>query len=116
MNTPRYDRAAVIQILTRWQLRELSDLEVVDAADELREEWRGTDPYEHLDIPKDDTRSIVLEVLVTLSTLFSSDVLAEDIPTMLEFLETPAGAEASGWAAWEAYWDKTGWNRRQDGL
>jgi hypothetical protein len=57
--------------------------------------------------PKADQRSIGLEVLDKLSWAWTYDVeelTTDDIPAILEFLDTPPGKELEAWDKWEKYW------------
>lgn len=62
--------------------------------------------YEH---PKSDIRSIGFEVLNKMSSAWSDwrffEVLtADDIPVILEFLDTPPDKSLEAWDKWEKYW------------
>jgi hypothetical protein len=55
--------------------------------------------------PKSDHRSIGFEVLNKLTCVYKAgDLVLEDIPVILEFLDTPPGKELEAWDTWEKYW------------
>ena len=57
--------------------------------------------------PKSDKQSIIFEIV----DLLDGDwwkferLTTEDIPAILEFLDTPPGKELEAWDKWEKYWD-----------
>ncbi|MDR3550962.1 MAG: hypothetical protein P4L31_06120 [Candidatus Babeliales bacterium] len=59
--------------------------------------------------PRSDIRSIGFEVLEKISSAWSDwrffEVLTtDDIPVILEFLDTPPGKSLEAWDKWEKYW------------
>lgn len=69
-------------------------------------------PDVHLDwceiYPKSDIRSIGFEVLRLLERVGWStpieELTTDDIPMILEFLDTPPGKSLEAWDKWEKYW------------
>lgn len=58
--------------------------------------------------PKSDVRSIGFEVLNLLEGVVWAEpvesLTTDDIPTILEFFDTPPGKELEAWDKWEKYW------------
>jgi hypothetical protein len=57
--------------------------------------------------PKTDSRSIAFETLNKLwraSMIEPEELVVDDIPAILEFLDTPPGKELEAWDKWEKYW------------
>lgn len=69
---------------------------------------RPNDSLDWYDLyPKSDVRSIGFAVLNFLESVWSKpaeSLTTDDIPTILEFLDTPAGKELEAWDKWENYW------------
>jgi hypothetical protein len=57
--------------------------------------------------PKSDIRSIGFEVLNFLESVWGvprETLTTDDIPAILEFLDTPADKSLQAWDTWEKYW------------
>jgi hypothetical protein len=52
-----------------------------------------------------DDQSIAIEVLAQLEILNHQLITREDIPALLDFLDTPPRQAARGWKQWRQYWD-----------
>jgi hypothetical protein len=79
-----------------------------DISDEIMEKLNLADD-EYLYVPgypKSDKVSIIFEVLRLLDDDWSTidRLTTDDIPTILEFLDTPLGKELEAWEKWEKYW------------
>ena len=68
-------------------------------------------PHAYLDClenyPKSDIRSIGFEVLLLFVRIWSSpieELTTDDIPMILEFLDTPPEKSLEAWDKWEKYW------------
>lgn len=85
---------------------------VDDLEDEsIRKAYERGVSYDYLRLynlyPKSDTRSIGIVVSILLSRLWAEPielVTTEDIPFILEFLDTPPGKTIEAWDKWEKYW------------
>ena len=99
-------------LLMRWQNNELTAREVHEAAEDMWESY-GSGPPSY---PREDPRSIVVEVLSQLEALNVQLITAADIPEMIRFLETPVGAEARAWRDWSGYWDNVNFEARLEEL
>lgn len=63
-------------------------------------------------LPRDDSRSIPIEVRSHLEILNHQLIVPEDIPAILAFLDTPPGEELAAWHVWESYWNNMDYDRR----
>ncbi len=100
----------ILDIIRRWKSGEITAEIVHGEAEHLITQW------EWPQYPKNDHRSIVVEVLSHLEILSYQLITEEDIPTINAFLNTPKGEEMAGWQAWEAYWDHLDFNERRKTL
>jgi len=66
--------------------------------------------------PKSDVRSIGFEVLSMLTFAWASspeELIVDDIPAILEFLDTPPGKSLEAWDKWEKYWTNLDYPERR---
>ena len=99
------------QLLRRWGRGEVDERAVHRCAERLWEELGGGAEY-----PRQDPRSIPVEVLSHLEILDQQLVLPEDIPEILAFLDAPRGKELQAWSRWELYWDTRDYDERLERL
>ncbi len=91
-----------------------------DLGDEITEN-SNLDLDECLDkaiYPKSDIRSIGLEVLRILDCSWSipESLTTDDIPAILEFLETPPNKSLEAWNKWKKYWANLDYPKRRKKL
>ena len=59
--------------------------------------------------PKSDVRSIGFEIVNKLTFIGGTkpieNIIFDDIPAILEFLDTPPGKSLEAWDKWEKYWE-----------
>ena len=106
------EREVVRELLLRWRSGSLDERAVHEAAERLWEKF-GEEPPAY---PKEDPRSIVLEVVSQLEVLNVQLITRDDIPALLEFLDSPVGSEGAAWARWTRYWDQLDFGRRLEEL
>lgn len=66
--------------------------------------------------PKSDVRSIGFEVVRKLSEGWSNrpaNLITDDIPAILEFLDTPSDKSLEAWEKWENYWANLNYPERR---
>jgi hypothetical protein len=96
LNPKIIKRDDVAKVLKAWQAGEMSTREVYDWANRLypcnydAEDWEG-----------EEEQSVTNEVLAALDMLDMNLTLPEDVSIYLDFLDTPKGDFASGYAAFE---------------
>lgn len=105
------DRGVLRSLFEQWSSGEVDEREVHEAAQRIRDSDDNWPEY-----PKHDPRSIAVEVLTQLDLLNHQLITREDIPTILEFLDTPAGAESDGWERWRDYWAEADLGARSSAL
>jgi hypothetical protein len=69
--------------------------------------------------PKSDIRSIGFEVLKKISSAWKKPferLTTQDIPAILEFLDTPPGKSLEAWDKWEKYWANLNYPERRKKL
>ena len=93
-------------MLEGWEHGRLTALDVLNAAEDL------VDEAAHREYAETNPDSIPWELLRQLGELHIRWIIEEDIPVMLQFLETPRGKEREGWMAWRSYWDRLDFARR----
>ncbi len=106
----------------RWILSDLADS--ADAIyNEIIDEMRFNLPNAYLDClenyPKSDPRSIGFEVLLLLEGSWREPIeqlTTDDIPMILEFLDTPPGKSLEAWEKWEKYWANLDYSVRRKKL
>ncbi|MDR3551338.1 MAG: hypothetical protein P4L31_08035 [Candidatus Babeliales bacterium] len=106
-----YNRGHRGELLYRFVLGELSDyVDGLKYETERKAQEKLKKPEARLDwfeeYPKSDVRSIGFEVLKFLLFVGSdiAEVTTDDIPTILEFLDTPPDKSLAAWDKWEKYW------------
>ena len=104
------NRELVRELLDRWASGRLNARQVHEHAEQL---WESLEQHQ---FPREDCRSIAAEVLSQLDILNHQLITAEDIPAMLQFLETPTGEELQAWDRWERYWDELDMDQRIESL
>lgn len=87
-------------LLRSWQSGEIDERVVHERAERI---WRHSIP--HVEYHEEDPKSIADEVLSNLEILDWQLITPDDIPAMLEFLNTLPGKEREGWQSWHSYWD-----------
>jgi hypothetical protein len=60
-----------------------------------------------------DPESIAIEVLSQLEILNHQLITTDDIPVIMEFLDTPPGEERDGWVKWQSYWKNVDYENRK---
>lgn len=104
-------RAQARRLLLQWQAGHVTEADVVVRAESLAARTHGAET-----LPEADLRSIAQEVLRQLEMLPTQGITTDDVPAVLAFLETRAGREADGWAAWRAYWQSVDFQDRRRSL
>ena len=104
------NRGLLRELLNRWTSGELNAHQVHEQAEQL---W---DSLEQHQFPREDRRSIAAEVLSQLDILNHQLITPEDIPAMMQFLETPVGEELQAWDRWQRYWDELDMDERIESL
>jgi hypothetical protein len=106
------ERLSNLDLLPQMILSDISDY-ADDVSDEIEQKAQQDfgRPGVFLDwedkYPKSDYRSIGFEVLSLLSRALGAKpekLTTDDIPAILEFLDTPSGKELEAWDKWEKYW------------
>ncbi len=105
------DREILKKLLKRWQSDKIDAEEIFLEAEKMWTEYENQQ-----DFPKKDYRSIGDEVLSTLDSLNVQLITKDDIPIMLNFLDTLKGKESEAWAVWEKYWDSVDLELRKTSL
>jgi len=105
-------REVLRELILRWRSGSIDERAVPEAAERLWEKY-GEEPPAY---PKEDPRSIVLEVVSQLEVLNVQLITPDDIPALLEFLDAPVGSEKAAWDRWTRYWDQLDFGRRLDEL
>ncbi|MGB5162978.1 MAG: hypothetical protein WBO69_12435 [Thermoanaerobaculia bacterium] len=104
------NREPLRELLKRWDSGELDARQVHEHAEQL---W---DSLEQHQFPREDRRSIAAEVLSQLDILNHQLITPEDIPAMMQFLDTLRGSELDGWKRWQRYWDELDMDERIESL
>lgn len=101
---------ALIEKLLAWERGEVGAQDVHEWAEQVLDDegWR--------DYPREDPRSIVMEVLDHLEALNHQLVTPADIPAILNFLAAKPGKEAEAWDRWEEYWESVDFEKRKQDL
>lgn len=103
----KINRQTIIDLLERWKLGQLTEIELHE---EIESFWeRGNWPQ----FPREDPRSILVEVLSQLDILNHQLIAKDDIPAIIEFLHTPKGKELEAWKSWKEYWASVDYERRK---
>ena len=68
--------------------------------------------YLDIDYPKNDYRSIIIEVLSQLEIIHHQWILKDDISQIRKFLNTSTGNELNAWKDWENYWQNIDFKKR----
>ncbi len=101
----------VLQILENWKTGEINEIIAQEKAEKLCEEFMH---YENL--PYSNPEAIAYEILSQLEILSHQLIIKEDIPFMIDFLNTKAGEEKKAWESWQNYWDEIDISDRLDKL
>lgn len=104
-------RSELIELVSKWEAGVLDERQVHEAAETIWSEYRG--PRE---LPREDSRSIAVEVASQLEILNHQLITTHDIAAILSFLETPSGEETDAWEEWLRYWDSLDYEERQTQL
>lgn len=105
------DRDFLRGLLGRWRAGEVDERFVHEEAERL---WDANDQWPQYE--ESDPRSIALEVLSQLEVLNHQLITPEDIPAILDFLETPPGEEEAAWEKWRAHWKSVDYQERRAAL
>ncbi len=96
-------RDDAIKMLTKWKNNELSELELYEWANEK---------YNNILLDKldfndyeDDNCSVMKEVLQYLESMNMNLIIKDDIPSLLDFLNSPNGEFKNSYAIWKKYND-----------
>jgi hypothetical protein len=106
------DREELRSLLDRWQRGLIDERAVHETAEDLFAKYGEEPPL----YPRDDHRSIVLEVVSQLEVLNHQLITPVDVPAFFEFLATPLGGELAAWEKWTRYWDRVDYKRRAKDL
>ncbi|WP_218080299.1 hypothetical protein [Anthocerotibacter panamensis] len=101
----------VRNLLDLWSLGSLDARKVHEEAEKL---WESIQPDSFY--PKDNYKSIIIEVLSQLEILNHQLIMPDDIPAILRFLDTPNGKELQGWEDWLNYWENIDMDVRRENL
>ena len=103
-------RRQLLDLVDNWAEGNLSEIQVHEIAEEIwgKEDWPN--------YPEDDPRSIALGVVSYLEVLNYQLVTEEDIPIIVDFLNTPKGKEKNGWVNWRRYWERLDLETRKQEL
>jgi hypothetical protein len=98
------DRRALIELLSRWGKGEVSARQVVEESEAAEEALFGEAELVP-ELPRNDPQSIPVAVLELMATAPHQRLLPEDVPALIQFLETMPGSELAGWQKIDAYWE-----------
>jgi hypothetical protein len=104
-------RSFLKDILIKFEKGEITSTERIyysdDIEDYIYEKYTDTDRTYYPYLTEDDPRSIGIEVLEHFNFTNSNfEMLPEDVPHFVEFLDTPLGKEKDGWEKFKAYIDQ----------
>lgn len=105
------DPSLIRDLLQRWARGDLDERLVHEEAEAHFEELEPLPAF-----PRDDSRSIPIEILSHLEVLNHQLIIPEDIPAILAFLDTHPGEELEAWQRWESYWNSVDYNERIERL
>jgi hypothetical protein len=105
------DRDWIRRLLQRWQDDEIDKEVVHEEAEALWDSFKRWPSY-----PRQDPRSIPLEVLSHLEILDHQLITRGDVPAILEFLDSSPGRELEGWRRWLRYWNELDMHKRVESL
>ena len=108
--TSTLDRHLLRSLVMQWQRGEITERDVHERAEHL---W---DQRDWPDYPTSDARSIAIEVLAQLDILNHQLITVEDVPAIVDFLNTPPGSEEDAWEQWQRYWDNVDLDKRKQAL
>jgi hypothetical protein len=103
-------RDVLRSLLLNWADGSLNEQQVHNAAEQL---WEGGNWPEY---DRTDDRSVAIEVLLHLDVLNHQLITSQDVPAMLEFLDSPSDQTREAWAGWEEYWKSIDWTARETEL
>ncbi len=101
------ERETIKDLLEQWELGKIDEKHVHSQAETLwgQEDWPN--------YSKEDPKSIAIEVLSQLDILNVQLIMKEDIPILIEFLNTEPGKELEAWKKWEKYWNNIDFEKRK---
>lgn len=108
---PNIEPSFVRELLERWARGDLDERLVHQEAEARYEELEPVPKF-----PRDDSRSIPIEILSHLEILNHQLIVPEDIPAILAFLDTSPGEELEAWQTWESYWSNVDYDERIERL
>lgn len=94
-------------LLQGWQASAVE----ADEVHYLAEKWLSE--QEWFDLPREDRRSVVLEVLAQLDILNQQLIIQDDVPALLRFMEQGKQDAPRAWRSWEQYWEGVDLEARQ---
>ena len=89
-------RNSIIDLLDRWENNSINEEKVLIEAEVLFDNH-----YKEQDYPKNDYRSIIIEVLSQLEIIHHQWILKEDISQIRKFLNTTTDNELKAWRDWQ---------------
>jgi hypothetical protein len=99
----------ILQMLNRWAQGDIDEQQVHIDAEVMFEKLQ-----DKVSKPSENTHlSIVYEILSQLSILNYQLITRDDIPVILQFLNTPLGQEYVGWDRWRSYWNNLDMKQRR---
>lgn len=101
------DRDTLRQLVKEWSGGNIDERDVHERAEELYEE------YECPNADMSHPDSIPIEVLSQLEILNLQLITPDDVPAILQFLDTASGLEVEGWRAWCLYWEQINYDKRK---
>ena len=106
------EAGSLFQLINSWAKGHIDEQQVHMDAEVMFEALQST-----MQKPVMENRiSLVYEVLSQLSILNYQLITSEDIPAIIQFLNTPQGEEQEGWRKWHSYWDTLDITQRRDSL
>jgi len=108
---PKTLKDLVLEILEDWKSGKINEIIAQEKAEKLYEEFMH---YENLSY--NNPEAIAYEVLCQLEILNHQLIIKEDIPFIVDFLNTKQGEEKKAWESWQNYWDEIDVDDRLDKL
>lgn len=97
----------ITDILLKWQNNNLDSLDVKLKISDLIFDIEADESFE-----SSDKWSIIFEVLTFLEELDHIPIIKDDIPLIINFLNTPQGEESKAWKEWINYWKNIDYETR----